>query len=99
MPAPGLTGITTLGVAMMWEERVTDFGTPEERKDALRIALACRELNEAIKSARFLVRVADLQPSAERSSELMVSIMERRTLILPTASGPLASEQCGGENG
>lgn len=64
---------------------MTDFGTPEERADALRIALACKELNSAIDAAAFFVRVIDLrQNEPEKRSQMQVDCMERRVMILPT---------------
>jgi hypothetical protein len=65
----------------------TDFGNSEERAVALRVALACKELNEAISHAQHIgifVKVADLAADCHESN-LQVRIMERRTMILPTA--------------
>lgn len=66
---------------------MTDFGTPEERSVALRVAVACKELNAAISSAHNIgvfVRVADIS-AAQHESHLTIRCMERRTTILPTS--------------
>jgi hypothetical protein len=66
---------------------MTDFGNSEERAVALRVALACKELNEAISQAQHLgvyVKVVDIAADVHESN-LQVRTMERRTMILPTA--------------
>lgn len=65
---------------------MSDFGNPEERALALRVAVACKELNSAISAARHLgvfIKVADLS-AAHHESNLTIRTMERRTMILPT---------------
>lgn len=65
---------------------MVDFGTQTEREDALRIALACKELNAAVDAASFFVRVIDLNHDDPRKkSEMLIDCMERRTMILPAA--------------
>lgn len=61
-----------------------DFGSPEEREYALRIALACKRLNEAIEAASFFVRVVDLnRDNPNTKSQMQIDVMEKRTMILP----------------
>jgi hypothetical protein len=65
-----------------------DFGNTEERQAALRIAVACKELNSAIADASNLgvnVKIVDLAKHWDDPSQLQVDRMERRTMILPTA--------------
>jgi hypothetical protein len=64
-----------------------EFGTKEERDAALRVAIACKELNMAIFHADFVgvnVKVVDAQDEWDRHSNLRIHRMERRVMILPT---------------
>jgi hypothetical protein len=66
---------------------VTDFGNPEERAVALRVALAARDLNLAICDARCLgVSVDVAVVTGHPTSPPIVQVgMERRVMIVPTA--------------
>ena len=71
---------------------MVDFGTPEERDDALLIALACKKLNEVIERAPFFVRVIDDHAgNPDVSSQMRIEVMERRTMILPSSRTPQES--------
>lgn len=64
-----------------------DFGSPEEREIARRVAQACKDLNTAIFDASYIgvnVKVVDLAEVWDDHSNLQVYRMERRTMILPT---------------
>lgn len=66
---------------------MSDFGTEEERAAALKVAEACKALNDAIWHAGYIgvnVKVVDLADSWDDHSNLRVERMERRTMILPT---------------
>jgi hypothetical protein len=65
---------------------MTDFGNTEERAAALRVALACKAINEAITAAARVgvnCKVIDLVSEWDDPSRLQVDRMERRTMILP----------------
>ena len=67
---------------------MTDFGTDEERDAALRVAEACKALNNAIWHASYIgvnVKIVDLSESWDDPTNLRIERMERRTVILPTA--------------
>ena len=69
---------------------MTDFGNPEERAAALRVALAAKELNSAVNDASALRLTVEIdilhtdQIGRPRNPLIQVGI-ERRTMILPTA--------------
>jgi hypothetical protein len=63
-----------------------DFGNPQEKAVALRVACACAELNKAIFDANFIgvnVKIVDLAENWDSHSNLQVHRMERRVMILP----------------
>jgi hypothetical protein len=67
-----------------------DFGTPDERAAALRVAEACQALNNAISDASHVgvnVKIVDLEEDWDSPSRFQIHRMERRTMILPTPPG------------
>jgi hypothetical protein len=70
-----------------------DFGNPEERAVALRVALAAKELNSAMLDAARIGISIDVEVLSGNGIESLSPLpivmigMERRTMILPAERG------------